>query len=487
MKTLNYFLTVLIISAFCIIPSVSAEELKKVFIEEFKIHSPEKNDIYLVSGIETILRSAVESADRTVITNSKDNADFHIAGNVVIAGNTCITTASLKLNGKKISGLNKKGKSKGSILDHINEFSKNLTKKINENEIQKPRTEKEEAVYSKNSDKKNKFLFNTELIEKNIKSVAAEDLNNDNKPEIIWLTDNSLFISVIDNDSLKNLDKKEFKNSIKTLCIETVESMGKKKIIVNSYDNSMKRFYARMFSVSENNKLAEEEIKRNYFYKTVYKHNGNRFLTAKQGGIAGELFYGQIKKVNTETKKFAFTDFKPDNNFEFFPSFSAGFYTQQDSEEWAVLNDSSLKIYSSDFDEIWHSSEKFGGSSKNINIKSKTRDDADKKYFIPQRLVTIPFKDKKSMLLTVQNKDKGKRLFQRIRLFSKGHVKGLVWNKISFDEKFKSPEFSGHIRDFSISDINNDGKKDLITAVSEQFGSFPPETKSRIIITEFEQ
>lgn|GEM_PF-3778201 len=487
MKTLNYILILLIISAFCIIPSVSADGIKKVFIEKFKIHSPEKNDQYLVSGIDSILRGAVESADRTVITDSKDNADFHISGNIVIAGSTCITTASLKLSGKKISGLNKKGESKGSILDHINEFSKNLTKKINETEIQKAQTEKKEARYSRNSYKNNKFIFNTDLIEKNIKSVAAEDINNDNKPEIIWLTDKNLFISVIENDSLTNLDKKEFKNSVETLCIEIFDSMGMKKIIVNSYDNSMQRFNARMFSVSDNNKLKEETIQKNYFYKTVYNHEGNRFLTAKQGGIADELFYGQIKKVNTKTKKFSFTEFKPGKKFELFPSFSSGFYTQQDNKEWAVLNDSNLKLYSSDFDEIWHSSEKMGGSSKNINIKAKTRDDADKKYFIPQRLITIPLKDKISMLLTVQNKDEGNRLFQRIRLFSKGHVKGLVWNRISFDEKFKSPDFSGHIRDFSISDINNDGKKDLITAVSEQFGSFSAKIKSRIIITEFEQ
>lgn len=486
MKKLTSIISVLLV---CLIFSgfVSAED-KKIYIENFNIHSPEKGDEYLVPGIDAILRTGISSLDGTTVVTDSNSAELFISGNIIIIGKSFITTASLKNKSGQLVGFNKKGTDKSEILDHVNEFLGMCKKEIGSAKpaaaapvIQQTFTREtpKENIYNKtNGD----LLYISDLFREEIKGLVASDLNNDNSPEISWITENGLYIGKFINNELELKSSFKFQTDLKPLSIETINNI----LIVNTRNTTRHRFKAMAFEVSSNYKPTPKNIPDNYLYKSMYNEDGSHEIIAKQGGIGQDLFYGDIKILKMEGSKFKFEKSDLNFNFETLPSFAKGRFTQNQSSEIAVMESDRLKIFSSYNENIWLSDEKYGGSVEYIELPSLSNDDPNSRFYLSPRLISFPVENSKNMLLTIQNIDAGRRIFQRLRIFKNGYVKGLSRNRISFDEVYESSRVKGWVSDFALCDINNDNKKEIIIANPQKFGGFNSKTKSKIIILKFQ-
>ncbi|MGE4520853.1 MAG: hypothetical protein AB7E04_15240, partial [Desulfobacteraceae bacterium] len=160
--------------------------------------------------------------------------------------------------------------------------------------------------------------------------------------------------------------------------------------------------------------------------------------------------------------------------------------TKPDSREWAFLKENgSLQFFSEDLKKLYETDSVFGGSVTFADYEKEGRDEIDSRYFFPTRLISVQTKDRKTMLLTIKNKDGGSRILQRLRFFKEGYVAGLEWDKISFEEVFKSRSFQGWISDFQLCDIDMDGKNELIIANPNKSEGLAKNPVSRIIVLPF--
>ena len=79
-------------------------------------------------------------------------------------------------------------------------------------------------------------------------------------------------------------------------------------------------------------------------------------------------------------------------------------------------------------------------------------------YYLPQRIwIKDIDKDGKTEVIVAKNTDTAGRYFTRLRLFKNGYIACLAWDNMGMYEKWKTREISGHISDYFIADIDNDG------------------------------
>jgi hypothetical protein len=475
---------------FCLIFPLNALTAEKisVYIDEFEIHSENTKDKYLSKGIHSVLESHISPVKGAYLNNEKDNNGFVISGSIIIIENTSITSASIVYKDQILESYNKKSETKSEILTNINEFGSICREVIEDKTTIEP---EEISTYQGESKQihETDILFSSRQIPDEIISIACFGPKNSNKTEIAWLTDTELNVSVFEENSLKKIAGINLPVKLTPLSLESFIKDDKTMIIVNLYDNKAKNFKSKLYSFDKNSGklIQDDKLAASYFYKTVFLANGEKIIAAKKGdNFKTSLFQNKIKTFNT--KDYSFENFNLKKDFDFFPSIAGGNFTKKDLNEWAFLKaNGKLDFYSHDLKRIYISDNKFGGSVNYADYEEDGRDEIDSRYFFPTRLISVKTQNDKSMLLTIKNKDAGSRILQRLRFFSEGSISGLVWDKISFEEKFSSRVFQGWISDFQLCDINSDGKKELIIANPQRTQGLAKKPQTRIIVMPFEK
>jgi hypothetical protein len=472
----------------CLIFPLKVFSMEKipVFIKNFQIHSPDQADQYLSEGINSVLKAIISPVQDVYLSEEEKNEGFVISGSIIIIEDTSITSASLTHKGRILESYSKKSEKKSDILTNISEFG-TLCKDIIESESDKNYDGDLEKKAEPEKIHSNKILFSTDEIPEEIISITCALINEDKKPDIAWITEKTLTISSIEDGMFKTLAKYGLPANLSPLSLESFSRDGKGMIIANLYDNKNKNFRAALFYLNSQSKKIEkdENLPSNYFYKSTILDSGKKIIAAKQGdNFKTSLFRKGIKILNLKNLNIENFDLKKD--FDFFPSIASGSFTKPDSREWAFLKENgSLQFFSEDLKKLYETDGVFGGSVTFADYEKEGRDEIDSRYFFPTRLISVQTKDRKTMLLTIKNKDGGSRILQRLRFFKEGYVAGLEWDKISFEEVFKSRSFQGWISDFQLCDIDMDGKNELIIANPNKSEGLAKNPVSRIIVLPF--
>jgi hypothetical protein len=91
---------------------------------------------------------------------------------------------------------------------------------------------------------------------------------------------------------------------------------------------------------------------------------------------------------------------------------------------------------------------------------SRTKD----RTYLTQRFITADLDgDGKIEVVTVHNRDAAKGFVERFRKYTRGQVIALRWNKVNMKEVWTGEEVSGYISDFSLADLNGDGRLERYT------------------------
>jgi len=80
----------------------------------------------------------------------------------------------------------------------------------------------------------------------------------------------------------------------------------------------------------------------------------------------------------------------------------------------------------------------------------------------------------------VNNQDFANRTFSRLRIFKSGHIECLVWDKLGLYPKWKTRKISGHITDYIIGDLKNEGRDVLVFSAVTKTGVLSTQGKSYI-------
>ncbi len=125
-----------------------------------------------------------------------------------------------------------------------------------------------------------------------------------------------------------------------------------------------------------------------------------------------------------------------------------------------------LRIYDPAGSPQWAGQETLGGSP--IFLESTSTTDARTKdhTYLTQRLIVADLDgDGKVEVVTVHNRDAARGFLERFRKYTRGRVIALRWNKVNMKEIWTSEEISGYISDFSVADLDGDGRLETVYAM----------------------
>jgi hypothetical protein len=69
----------------------------------------------------------------------------------------------------------------------------------------------------------------------------------------------------------------------------------------------------------------------------------------------------------------------------------------------------------------------------------------------------------------------------RFKQYNSGHFEGLVWDNVGLRKQWRTRKFSGYISDYDVGDLDNNGRVDLVFAVTRRTDTALTEAKSYIV------
>jgi FG-GAP-like repeat len=160
---------------------------------------------------------------------------------------------------------------------------------------------------------------------------------------------------------------------------------------------------------------------------------------------------------------FSFAPFTDNNNDLLYAYTSAGDY---------------LNVSSSQMSRIWESGENFGGSEEFFYNRTEKSTETIQPIYIQKRLIKLTSGD----ILAAQNE--GPRIMQRYRDFSKSRVIALKWDGFTFVESWRTSQQGGYLADFTLADADNDGKDELVMAITYSRKNLLQKGRSTVVIYE---
>jgi TolB-like protein len=303
-----------------------------------------------------------------------------------------------------------------------------------------------------------------------ITAMAAGDLTNDGKVQVVAATDSDLYIYRSEGTKLVQTEKLEFSstNRIVSLDIADINKNGYPEIFVTSL--TIHRDSLQSFVIEYNGTgfatLVDKDV---CYYRVVDGGNGTKVLLKQDKGSGP--FDGRIHTMMATGS--AYKEEKrirmPRNTSVL--SLARGRVTSETVDEYVTINANNRLVVASDTGSVdWQSTEKYG---KTGNFWLMPRNDTDASFqeraYLNSRLKFRDIdSDGKQEVLVVRNFEIGGGAFGRYKRFKDGHIEMLAWNGISMAPVFQTSAVQGWISDFAIADMDGDGAEELILSVVTQ-------------------
>lgn len=544
-KVTGIFLTILLLSVFP--GSARADDPTKVAVIPFKMNT-ERDLSFLRDGIVDMLTSRLSWGDKVVVIQreSTERIVRKIAGPInekvarkigaalkadyVLFGSLTIFGESVSIDAKMIDVSGTKpavavfNQSRGmdSVIPKVNAFATEVNEKCfgrvplirheaprqvasrapfpdiyghpekllgegsaleHDNRMQTSTINPDFIVASSRS--KSGSFWKSRNFKEYIKSISIGDIDGDNKQEIVFISQNSIFV-------YKNVERRFIK--VKEIAgdepnvnfigvdVADINGNGKAEIFVtnlNTLRDSLESFVLEweagdFVTVTKNN---------NWYYRVLELPMQGTVLLGEKRGIS-DPFIGGIYELSWINGKYEPTNrVRVPRDLNVF-SFAVGDVLNDGTEMILAFNeDDYLQILTKSGSKEWKSAEHYGGSVNYLDIESRSGESEKDRLFLSQRIFMKDLdRDGKKEVIVVQNHAGTSRLFKRYRSFSSSQIVSLSWNGLGLALNWKTRKIHGYVSDFAIGDFDNDGQEELVAAVvMERGASFVAKAKSAII------
>ncbi len=303
-----------------------------------------------------------------------------------------------------------------------------------------------------------------------IGAMAAGDLNNDGRTQVVTATDSDLLIYQLEGSQLVQIEKLEFSsnNRIVSLDIADINKNGYPEIFVTSL--TIHRDGLQSFVVEYNGtRYVTLDEGESIYYRVIKTPDNPMVLLGQDQGRSP--FNGRINTMmaagNTYKKEKRIR--MPRNTSVL--SFARGPVTSPDADEYVMINEHSRLVVANDSGSTeWKSTEKYGLTG---HFWLMPRNDTDASF--QERLYLNPRikfydigSDGKQEVFVVKNNELGGGALGQYRRFTDGQIQVLSWNGISMAQVFQTTAVQGWISDFAITDMDGDGVDELVVSVVTQ-------------------
>ncbi|WP_208599546.1 FG-GAP repeat domain-containing protein [Desulfospira joergensenii] len=452
-------------------------EVKKFMVTPIRITSQEDLG-FLEKGILRMLEARLNIPDHASVVKSSEPADYIVEGSVLIFGDQVNTEIKLiNAASKELEiGFNEVGTQKGDVLKHIDLFTENVrTQVLGIAPASGLKSPVQQGGYQQvYQGPRNPEMWRGPALKKEIQSIAVVDIDDDKENETLILSDNELEIyrrtregfAPLWQGSLDNLDVKHLFVDVMDL-----DNDGQKEIFITGVHekNLIPASFIYHYDASGLTKIAGY-LK--YFLRVVDTKDGPVLLGQKTQGKDERMLNTTVyRMIMDQTGSGLMTS---DISYPFAENvfgMAFGDFMNTGEESTAVLGrDGVISIYSSEGAQVYRGSEEYGGTRAAIDYKGirYTKDDGmvmDKLYLQQRIFAADLYQEGKTSIVVVKNVDEAMGLLDRTRVYRKGHIESLQWNEIGLISQGRTQTISGYISDYTIADMDNDGKKEIVFSV----------------------
>jgi hypothetical protein len=231
-----------------------------------------------------------------------------------------------------------------------------------------------------------------------------------------------------------------------------------------------------------------------WFFRVLEDPKDGPTLMGQRSGLRGSetMFSGPIYKFVWKKNSFEKGPEMPFPKGTIVFGLAKGEIRSKGTSDFILIEDSGrLTIVGPDGKSIRAGGERYGGTNNTLNntanmlLQSVVEGTYGNEWrvYIPERILIKGLNgDGLNEVIVQKNISSTTNVFDKLRLFEKGEIYGLVWDEEgAFTTRWKTKEINGYISDFQIKDVANDGEEELVVAVVDLGGIMTRKGTSKIL------
>ncbi len=491
---------------------------KKVAILPFTMHA-DRNLTFLKEGImdmlatrlawkgevEILEKGLIKKAmkgikgpinrDRAILIGKKLHADYVIMGSLTVFGDSVSIDARILDVNKSEELITAFNQSKGmnEVIPTINKFAQDINEKIMGRIVARmPSSEYSmrpsgpQGLVAPGGSFQGKGIGHVQTFRTEITSLDVADVDGDGKNELIFTDYRSINVYKWDGKTfIKIYGYKGSKSSNYVyVSVADLDRNGKAEVYLSNIKGS-----GLSSSVLEwdGTRLAPIITGQGWFFRvTDIPGKGTQLIGQKR--LVDGSYFGPVRILKREGNKIIpgkeLNLPRYANVFNFVQAEFAG-----PGKVFTVMLDpyERLTLYDPKGDEIWRSEEFFGGALTFMRDKGKTVSMADagtgKYVYLPSPIyLTDVDGDGQIEVMICKNHSRSGRLFMALRDFSSGKVHFMIWDKMGLRTKWTSRKLTGPVVGYRVSDVDGDGKQELVIASVMKESAVGRKGKSKLVV-----
>ena len=497
-----------------------------------------------ISQSATVIRKPGMDPGKDPVQMARDlNADYVVTGSLTVYGDSASTDAALTEvdSGNTVLPFSQFGQSGGDVLKHINQFATQVSRYIDALSATAPKVAAPTAAapavmipqvaapvqpvpppppavvaapqapaapagasapvvaataaaVAATPPADAETLWTSNPFKGTISALATADVNGDGRPDIVFAHENQIVVQDREGERLKRIAAFDAGKRHTIIAVDAgdINANGTAEIFVTRLN-----VHSKLDSiVLEWNGTGLQAIATNqrwYFRVTEDSEKGPMLMGQRRG----------TPSANDTGGLYAYTHFLP-GVFELTWSgdgYQAGpriplpedmtiyRFTRGDvfndgkTRAIAYSTADELRIYEPTGSPQWAGQETLGGNPLFLEATSSTDARTKDKTYLTQRFIVADLDgDGNVEVVTVHNRDAARGFVERFRKYTRGRVIALRWNKVNMKEIWTGEEISGYISDFSLADIDGDGRLEAVYAMVASTGI--TQAKSSNIVVE---
>jgi len=321
-----------------------------------------------------------------------------------------------------------------------------------------------------------------------LNGVAIGDVDGDGKIETILATPHKVLIYKNEHNRFYEAAKYEgpSNNNIIGVDVGDINGNGIAEIFVTSLNANRNRVNSMVIEFRGDNYKAIVGNS-SWYYRVVPQPADGRKVLLGQRHRSGEPFSGRIYEMAWEQAEYVpGRQIKTPKEVNLMGLTIGDVVNNKQESTVAFGKGDMLRIFDASGREIWTGSEPYGGSTLYYLMPLTDTGQVQNRGYLPMRLlVKAPKNGEKSQIIVAGNQEKAGRKLDQFRWFSHSRIVSFTWDGLGLSTNWVTRKVSGHIRDFTIGDFNNDGRDELIAAVIIKEGSVAfTKSKSALIAWE---
>ncbi len=501
---------------------LDSDGVKKILVLPPKLHAAQDMD-FLRKGIVDMLAGrlttpgsfAVLTLDASQASAPADDvaaaalgrkmgAEYVVLESVVILGDSVSTDARVleTATGKTALTFSRAGQSQADIIAHVDQLAAQINSRLVGRSVAAPAdqavvpaqgdpqpAERSADIHrhpeklitgleSNQSDRLREFgdesttasvqlLLRGSRMDMQVRGVTAGDVDGDGALEIVCIDSRTLLTFKIQQGRLVKMARTKMGAANVAVDAADINGNGVDELFITHFDNTEGKLlsYVLEWDGKQFQRIADNL---RWYFRSVDMARRGRVLVGQRQGIEDRFVPGiyEIEYTAGTYDGVQKLTLPRDRNVFGFAQGAVRNLGNPDIVDYS--RSGYLRVRDSKGREEWTSIESFGGTVNALNVKSKDDPKEQDTFYMPSRVQMVDLDgDGLKEIVAVRNEDSASA-FSRIRLFKQGRLEILKWDRLGLMPIWRTRGTTKFIGDFSLADVNGDGKPEIVAAVVQK-------------------